>query len=112
MDPSYQKEHHFYDRGSNRSYQKDHYYQRKREIGYSEQYDDSYDSRSRNSYGYEKDVDSYYQYHPDTYLDRYQRMKKYGPYDDQARYPHDYFVYQKKSRGEDYEDFEEERPRY
>lgn len=22
-------------------------------------------------------------------------MKKYGPYDDQARYPHDYFVYQK-----------------
>lgn len=39
-------------------------------------------------------------------------MKKYGPYDDQARYPHDYFVYQKKSRGEDYEDFEEERPRY
>lgn len=24
-------------------------------------------------------------------------MKKYGPYDEQARYPHDYFVYQKKA---------------
>lgn len=25
-------------------------------------------------------------------------MKKYGPYDEQARYPHDYFVYQKKAQ--------------
>lgn len=33
----------------------------------------------------------------EMYIDRYQRMSRYGPYDDEARYPHDY--YEKQHQG-------------
>ena len=35
------------------------------------------------------------------YLNRYERMSRYGPYDEEAAYPHDYFDYHKGSKRSD-----------
>ena len=114
-DPNY----HFYDRGSEK--RSSHQYQR--EHDYHNYHNDEYYERGEGSHHakrYQQDPDyvAYDRGHYSTskyshatanrvpgepedfqafYLNRYQRMKKYGPYDEQARYPHDYFVYQKKA---------------
>ena len=97
-DDRYYKENRNYDNRRNSNYRGDGggskpYYNQYREKNYQDRghkqqigVRDNRDSRDNRDYQ-RHDDDSSYHNQDNVYLDRYQRIKKYGPYDEQARYP-------------------------
>lgn len=48
--------------------------------------------------GYYEEEYYHYEGNHAQYLNRYERMSRYGPYDEEAEYPHDYFDHQRGSK--------------